>query len=445
MSYRTRLQHRLDETGRPLRVGLIGAGQMGRGFAAQLLKMPGVALSAVFDVERERAEEAFRQAGVTPSAARDTDAAARAIENNESVAMGGVDEIGALPLDIVVEATGVPDVGARCAIEALASGMDYATLNVEQDVTVGRYMLRLAEESGQIYSVCRGDEPVETKILVDFARDLNFEVICAGKGKNNPLNPYATPADLAAEAAAKKMNPKMLCEFVDGSKAMIEMAALANTTGLEMSKRGMYGPESTVPTLHDTFRLQEDGGVLDRPGVVDYCIGPVAPGVFVVVRSDDPYVVHEMDYLAMGPGPYFSLYRPYHLASIEAPLTVYEMALDRTPSHTSEYWTSEVGAEAKRPLKAGEVITGIGTDTIRGVADKADDFLADGCVPLGILAGARLRRDVPVDHMLTYDDVELDDGAIIVQMRRHQEAMARGEAVPGLAELRAAFGTSAAG
>ncbi len=439
MNYRQRLQQRMGDTGRPLRVGLIGAGQMGRGFAAQLLKMPGVSLAAVFDVQRDRAVEAFEQAGITPSSATDPDRAARAVENGESVAMGGVEEIGALPLDIVVEATGVPDVGARTAIDALASGMDYATLNVEQDVTVGRYMLRLAEESGKIYSVCRGDEPVETKILVDFARDLSFEVICAGKGKNNPLNPYATPDDLAAEAARKQMNPKMLTEFVDGSKAMIEMAALANTTGLEMSRRGMYGPESTVPTLHDTFALQEDGGVLDRPGVVDYCIGPVSPGVFVVVRTDDPYVQHEMAYLQMGDGPYFSLYRPYHLASIEAPLTVYEIALDRQPSLTSEHWTSEVGAESKRPLQAGELITGIGTDTIRGVADPADDFARDNAVPLGILAGARLKHDVPVDHLLTYDDVELDESSLIVTMRRHQEALARGEEVPSLKELQASI------
>lgn len=442
MSYRSRLQALEKERGRPVRVGLIGAGQMGRGFAAQLLKMPGISLAAVFDVDRDRAVEAFGQAGITASSATDADKAARAIENGESVAMGGVDEIGALPLDIVVEATGVPDVGARTAVEALACGMDYATLNVEQDVTVGRYMLRLAEESGQIYSVCRGDEPVETKILVDFARDLNFEIICAGKGKNNPLNPYATPDDLAAEAARKKMNPKMLCEFVDGSKAMIEMAALANTTGLEMSRRGMYGPSSTVPTLHQTFALQADGGVLDRPGVVDYCIGPVSPGVFVVVRTDDDYVQHEMDYLQMGPGPYFSLYRPYHLASIEAPLTVYEIALDRQPSFTSDYWTSEVGAESKRALSAGEVITGIGTDTIRGLADPADDFLRDNAVPLGVLAGARLKHDVPADHLLTYDDVELNEDALIVKMRRYQEALARGEEVPSLAELREIFARS---
>ncbi|MEI2821713.1 MAG: hypothetical protein V9E81_16675 [Marmoricola sp.] len=276
MSYRTRLQARENDVGRPLRVGLVGSGQMGRGFAAQLLKMPGISLAAVFDVDRARAIEAFEQAGIKPSSAHDTDTAARAIENGESVAMGGVDEIGAMPLDIVVEATGVPDVGARCAIETLAACMDFATLNVEQDVTVGRYMLHLANQSKGLYSVCRGDEPIETKILVDFARDLNFEIICAGKGKNNPLNPYATPDDLAAEAARKKMNPKMLTEFVDGSKAMIEMAALANTTGLEMSKRGMYGPASdradVAPHLRPTRGRRGPGpswgrGLLHRAGL----------------------------------------------------------------------------------------------------------------------------------------------------------------------------------
>jgi predicted homoserine dehydrogenase-like protein len=438
MSYRDRLQQRLDETGQPLRVGLVGAGQMGTGFAAQLLRMPGIALSAVFDVDRDRAVDALGQSGIKPSDATDVDAASRAIESGGSVALAGVDELGGLPLDIIVEATGVPDVGARVAIEALASGKGIATLNVESDVTIGAYLARLAQESGAIYSVCRGDEPVETKILVDFARDLNLEVICAGKGKNNPLDPHASPESLTAQAQAKGMNPKMLTSFVDGSKAMIEMAALANTTGLDVSKRGMHGPPSTVPTLHQTFALAEDGGVLERGGVVDYCTGPVAPGVFVVVRTEDPYVHQEMTYLQMGDGPYFALYRPYHLASLEAPLTVYEMALDKRPSLTAEHWTAEVGAEAKRPLKAGERIDGIGGSMVRGLIDPADDFARDNGVPLGVLQGAVLTRDLPVDAMLTYDDVELDESSTIVKMRRIQDAMlSKDSTPPTLDELRA--------
>ncbi len=436
MSYRDRLTAREAEVGRPLRVGLVGAGQMGRGFAAQLLRMPGISLSAVLDVQRDRAEEALTQAGIKPSSATTTDAAARAVENGESVALGGIDELGALPLDVVVEATGVPDVGARVALESLLSGKGIATLNVESDVTIGALMKVVAEKAGAIYSVCRGDEPVETKILVDYARDLSFDVVCAGKGKNNPLDVYATPESLAERARTKQMNPKMLCSFVDGSKAMIEMAALANTTGLGVSTRGMHGPPSTVPELHKTFALKEDGGVLEKAGVVDYCTGPVAPGVFVVVRTEDPYVNHEMTYLQMGDGPYFSLYRPYHLASIEAPLTVCEMALDNRPSLVAEHWTAEVGAVTKRPLRAGERVDGVGGSTVRGLIDDAGDFARDNAVPLGVLAGAALRRDVPVDHLLTYDDVELDESSTIVRLRRMQDAMAE-SGMPSLDDLAA--------
>ncbi len=436
MSYRARLAAREAEMGRPLRVGLVGAGQMGRGFAAQLLRTPGVTLSAVLDVQRDRAKEALAQSGLAISAAETTDQAVQAIENGESVALGGIDELGALPLDVVVEATGVPDVGARVALQSLLGGIGIATLNVESDVTVGRLMAQVATKSDAIYSVCRGDEPVETKILVDYARDLSFDVVCAGKGKNNPLDVYATPESLASSAAGKQMNPKMLCSFVDGSKAMIEMAALANTTGLGVSKRGMHGPPSTVPTLHQTFALKEDGGILEKAGVVDYCTGPVAPGVFVVIRTEDAYVNHEMTYLQMGDGPYFSLYRPYHLASIEAPLTVFEMALDHRASLTAEHWTAEVGATSKRPLTAGETIDGVGGSMVRGLIDDADDFARDHAVPLGVLAGARVTRDLPVDHMLTYDDVELDESSLIVGLRRLQDQSVEG-AMPTLDELTA--------
>ena len=423
MSYRDRLLQRAAETGRDLRVAVVGAGQMGRGFAAQLARSPGVTVSAVADLDVTRAAAALRGVGVEPADADNADQRRRAVEDGRSVAVADADEAVSLPVDVVVEATGVPDVGARICLSALLAGTDVATLNVECDVTVGLLMQQVARSTGALYSVCRGDEPTEIKRLVDYARDLSFEVVAAGKGKNNPFVAEATPESLAEQARAKHMNAKMLCSFVDGSKAMIEMAALANTTGLDVSRRGMHGPYSTVEDLSRTFALVEDGGVLDRPGVVDYCTGPVAPGVFVVVRTDDPYIGDEMQYLSMGTGPYFHLYRPFHLASVEAPLTVYEMALDRRPSLTAEYWTAEVGAAAKRDLKAGESIDGIGGSTVRGVIDLAADFAADGLVPLGVLARARLTRDVHTGELLTYDDVEVDDSSTIVSLRRLQDGL----------------------
>lgn len=421
MNYSKRLKAREAMLGRPVRIALVGAGQMGMGFAAQLLRMPGVELSAALDIDLDRARGALRQTGRNIKDTGSLDEAISTIQDGQSVALVGTDALPSLPVDIVVEATGVPDVGARVALQALLAGQHLATLNVESDVTVGRLMARVAEETGSIYSVCRGDEPAEAKILVDYARDLSFDVVCAGKGKNNPLDITATPQTLVEQAAAKSMNPKMLCSFVDGSKTMIEMAALANTTGLGVSTRGLHGPASTIPTLHQTFALREDGGVLDRAGVVDYCTGPVAPGVFVIVRTDDPYINHEMTYLQMGDGPYFTLFRPYHLASIESPLTVCEIILDERPSLVAEHWTAEVGAVTKRSLPAGVAIDGVGGSTVRGMIDDARTFAASRSVPLGVLAGATLTRDVPEGHMLSYDDVALDTSSMIVALRQMQD------------------------
>ena len=227
------------------------------------------------------------------------------------------------------------------ARETLA-GKDVALMTVEADVTVGLLLARLAQRSGVVYTVCRGDEPVECLKLMEFVEDIGLDIVCVGKGKNNPLRPTDTPEDLAAEAEAKGMNPRMLCSFVDGTKTMIEMADLANAANLELSQRGMIGPETTVAGLPEVFKPQADGGILDRSGVIDYATGPVAPGVFVIGKSTDPVVSEELRYLKLGEGPYFSFYRPYHLASIEAVLSIGEAVLERQSSLAPVAWNAEV-------------------------------------------------------------------------------------------------------
>jgi len=432
MSYRLRLEARMAREGRPVRVGLVGAGQMGTGLVAQVERIAGMQVVAIADVRLEAADAAYGRAGIGDAVhGNDPGKLAEAVRAGRRVAVPDARLLTELPIDVVVEATGVPDVGAEVAFRALLAGKDVALLNVETDVTIGYLLAALARRAGLVYTVCRGDEPTEAKKLVDYARDLSFEVVCAGKGKNNPMDPAATPGSLAAEAAAKRMNPKMLCSFVDGSKAMIEMAALANATGLEVSTRGMYGPRTTVPELASVFRPRVDGGILDRSGVVDYCTGPVAPGVFVTVRSDDPTIVDEMSYLSMGPGPYFALYRPYHLASIEAPLSVAEAVLDRTPSLQPAAWMAEVCAAAKRPLRAGELIDGIGGETVYGVIDSAATARAEGLVPIGLLSGARVVRDVSLGAVLTAADVEIDESATIAVLRRLQDRLLAGEVGAG--------------
>jgi predicted homoserine dehydrogenase-like protein len=436
MSYGVRLAERERRAGRPVRVGLVGAGQMGTGLVAQVGRIPGMAVAAIADVDAGRAVRAYAGAGVDGVVrGDDPDRLAAAVEDGHPVAVADAELLTGLPVDFVVEATGVPEVGARVAFAALLAGKDVGLLNVECDITVGYLLTSLARRGGQVYTVCRGDEPAEAKRLVDYARDLAFEVVCAGKGKNNPMDVTSTPDSLAAEAASKGMNPKMLCSFVDGSKAMIEMAALANATGLRVSRRGFHGPRTTVPELADVFRPKADGGILDEPGVVDYCTGPVAPGVFVVVKCADPIVITEMDYLSMGAGPYYTFYRPYHLASVEAPLTVAESVLTREPSLAPRTWSAEVVACAKRDLRAGEIIDGIGGSTVYGTTDRAESAARDGLVPLGLAAGGRLLRDVPAGSALTADDVEIRQDTFIAALRRLQDLLLEGDVLDDLLAL----------
>jgi len=427
MGYTERLTERERTIGRPVRVGLVGAGQMGRGFVAQVHRIAGMEVVAVADVDLQRATGALQAVGQEKvTTGDDLDELAGVVADGGTVAVNDAALLTALPIDMAIDATGVPEIGAQIALRCLLSGKHVGLLNVETDVTVGWLLATMARQAGVVYTLCRGDEPAETLKLVEFARDLAFDVVCAGKGKNNPLRPHATPTELADEATRKRMNPKMLASFVDGSKAMIEMAALANAADLGVSRRNMTGERTTVPELHKVFRPKSDGGILDRSGVVDFASGPVAPGVFVVARSDEPTVVEEMAYLGMGEGPYYSFYRPYHLASIEAPLSIGAAVVDNRSDISPKAWRAEVAAGAKRQLRAGEVIDGIGGECVYGVIEDAGIAKEETLVPLGLLAGARVVRDVPTDAVLTYEDVEIDTSSTIAQLRALQDQLLAG-------------------
>jgi predicted homoserine dehydrogenase-like protein len=430
MAYRERLLDRQSTTGQPVRVGLVGAGQMGRGFVAQVRRIAGMDVVAVADLDVQRATGALQAAGVdNVTTGDDYDKLSNAVAEGGTVALSDPTLLTSLPVDMVIDATGVPEIGAQIALRSILAGRHVGLLNVETDITVGWLLSRMAAQTGAVYTLCRGDEPAEALKLVEYARDLAFDVVCAGKGKNNPMRPHDTPTALAEEANSKRMNPKMLASFVDGSKAMIEMAALANAADLGVSKRGMSGTKTTVPELHEVFKPTADGGILERSGVVDFATGPVAPGVFVIARSDEPTVVEQMDYLKMGSGPYYSFYRPYHLASIEAPLSIPAAVLDGRSDIQPTAWRAEVAAGTKRPLKAGEVIDGIGGEHVYGLIDDAETAKAERLVPLGLLAGARVIRDVDVDHVLTYDDVEIDTSTTIAQLRALQDRLLEGHPV----------------
>jgi len=424
MEYRGRLEELARKQGRNSRIALIGAGQMGRGLANQAQSMGGIDVALVSDIDEGRIAQAYSDLGLAaPVISNDVDTLNAAIAAGKPAGTTDASVVANLNVDVVVEATGVPEIAARLITASLKNKKHVATLTVEMDVTIGPLITKMAADNGVVYAVCHGDEPTEALALVEFARDLSFEVIMAGKGKNNPFEPLSTPTTVSDRAAAKQMNPKMLCSFTDGSKTMIEMSALANATGMPLSKRGMIGPETTVKNLHKTFVPVAEGGVLEETGVIDYCTGDVAPGVFVVVKTDKPYVAHEMSYLGMGPGPYFSLYRPYHLASVEAPITIAKILVDGQSSFCISSRMAEVVACTKKEHTAGDTFDGIGGYSARAFADRKEDAKRDNLVPIGLLAGAKAKRDIPVGALVTWDDVEIDETQTIVALRREMESL----------------------
>jgi predicted homoserine dehydrogenase-like protein len=411
-----RLAAHTAELGRPVRVALIGTGQMGRGLAAQVGRIPGLELAAAVDVDGDRARAALALAG-RERVEDDPGKLVAAVDDGIAVISTDAGVLPELPIDVVVEATGVPEVGAEVAMRSLLAEQHVVMLNVEADVTVGRYLDAVASSAGVVYSIADGDEPTCGKELVDFAHELAFEVVCAGKGKNNPFIPTADQDSCADEAARKHMNPKMLASFQDGSKTMIEMAALANATGLPPDVTGMHGPTGQVDELRSILVPEADGGVLSGPGRVDFAFGP-APGVFVIVTSDDASVAEEMTYLSMGDGPYWALYRPYHLASIEAARTVVTAVLDGRSPLQARDWVAEVVATAKRDLAPGDVLDGIGGHDTRGVLHPAEE--ATDLLPLGLVEGATVQRRVPAGEPLPRDAVAPRE-SVIAHLRGLQD------------------------
>lgn len=424
MSYSRRLLEREREVGRPVRVGVVGAGQMGSGLIAQINRVPGLHISAVADIDPARATRALENAGCTDiqllGDGVDADAV---IAAGGSVALDSGLALTKLPVDVIVEVSGVPDVAAEVAYASLLAHKDVCLMTVEADVTVGLLLASMAGAGGSIYTVCRGDEPVECVKLVEYAEDLGLEVVVAGKGKNNPMRPTDTPDDVLEEAKAKGMNPKMLCSFTDGTKTQIEMAALANATGYAVEVPGMHGVACSVADLATTLVPTEAGGILGSSPVVEYVTGDVAPGVFVIVKSGNDVVTEELDYLKLGHGPYYAIYRPYHLASIEAHLSIGEAVLDRRPSFQSTVWKAEVTSSTKSALTAGTTLEGIGGRHVHGVTMDAAEAAAMGAVPIGLIAGSTLVRDLPAGATVTYADIELDESRPLVAMRRLQDAL----------------------
>jgi predicted homoserine dehydrogenase-like protein len=426
------LEHR-EMIGQPVRIGLLGTGQMGTDVIATTKMMKGIDVVAAVDIVLENAFEAFNIAQldvevVEVKTATEADSAVRAGKRVVARDYRIVCEM--QTVEVMLDATGVPEIGARAALRAARHGQHVAMMNVEADITVGPILNWYAERKKVIYALAAGDEPAACKELYDFAITLGFTVVAAGKGKNNPLDRHASPdqEDIKIEAFRRGLNPNMLIEFVDGSKTMIEMAAVSNATGLIPDVRGMHGPKTDRDHLNEVFRLKDDGGVLNKNGVVDYGVGRVAPGVFLIVRTDYPRLRQALVLRDMGNGPYYTLFRPYHLCSIEVPLTAAIQVIDgKSNMAPCRKLYSEVFAVAKRDLNPGDVLDGIGGTTFYSLIDTYETASAERLLPIGLANQACVTRAIKIDQPITLDDVELHRPSTVLDLRLLQNAWMAGE------------------
>ena len=420
---------KLEKKDEIIKVGIVGVGQMGAGVATVISRMKGMDVLALADIIKEKAINIFEEIGVLRKdifcSSNDPDECSRALEKGMRVATNKAQVIPLLPsLNAIVEATGIPRVGAEVAFKAIKNKKNIIMMNIETDVTVGCILAELAKNAGVVYSVGAGDEPGAIKELYDFAKSLGFKIVAAGKGKNNPLDKEATPENLKDIALKKGVNPKMLTEFVDGSKTMIEMTAVANATGLVPDVRGMHGPRCELSKLTSIFSLKEKGGILNEEEVVDYALGRIAPGVFVVVTTENKRLRKDLEYLRMGKGPNYLLYRPYHLASIEVPLSVARAVIYQEPTLVSSGKpVAEAITVAKRDLRVGERIDGIGKFDIYGSIEKASVAHKENLLPLGLAEGAVLKTNVKKGGYITWHQIELEKRSVLLSLRKLQDKL----------------------
>ncbi len=418
------------DSGKPIRIGLVGAGEMGTDIVSRVAHMRGIEIGAISELKAGAAAKSVEIAYGNADRVQEVstaDAANAAMEQGKVAVTNNVNALlEAGLIDVVIDATGIPAVGAEIGLQAMERGKHLVMMNVEADVTIGAYLRSEAERLGVIYSLGAGDEPSSCMELIEFVSAMGHRIISAGKGKNNPLNIDATPDVYNEEAIRRHMNPRMLVEFVDGSKTMVEMAAIANATGLIPDKPGMHGPAAGRDDLNKVLIPESAGGLLSSSeGRVDYTIGKgVAPGVFVVAEMDHPRIRERMEDLKMGKGPYFTFFRPYHLTSLEVPLTCARVVLygkaDMVPMARP---VAEVCAVAKKDLAVGDMLDQIGEYCYRAWIMEATEARTAGAIPCGLLAGARVTTAIRKGELITYANASVPADSKIAVLRARQDKM----------------------
>ncbi len=411
--------------GLPVRVGLIGAGFMGRGIANQIINsVPGMALVAIASRRLETARRAYREAGVEEvvevlkaGQLQDTLAAGRPAVTEDAILLCDAEGI-----DALIDATGAIEFGAHITLRALEGRKHLVTMNAELDATVGPILKAYADKAGVILTGCDGDQPGVQMNLYRFVRSIGLTPLVCGNIKGLQDH-YRNPTTQEGFARRWGQNTYMVTSFADGTKVSFEQAVVANATGMRVEQRGMRGGdhEGHVDELCHTGRYDVEK-LRALGGVVDYVVkAKPSPGVFVLATHDDPKQRHYLELYKLGPGPLYSFYRPYHLCHFEVPLSVARAVLCNDPVlQPLGPPMVDVVATAKVDLQPGQVIDAIGGYLTYGQAENYDVSLRENLLPMGLAEGCRLKRHVPRDTVLTYDDVEVPSGRLCDRLRAEQ-------------------------
>lgn len=414
-----------QEENRPVRVGMVGAGFMGRGIALQIAQyVPGMELVAIANRTVDNARRAYQEAGISDITTVSTKEELEANIKNSVVSItdNAMLICEAEGIDAVIEVTGAVEFGAKVALTAIRNKKHIILMDAEVDGTVGPILKVYADQEGVVFTNVDGDQPGVEMNLFRFVKSLGVKPVLCGniKGLHDP---YRNPT--TQEGFAKKwgQKPAMVASFADGSKISFEQAIVANGTGMRVAKRGMHGPSLPSGTpLKEVLSAYPLEDLLDGPGIVDYVVGAEpGPGVFVLGTHDHPAQKHYLNLYKLGEGPLYLFYTPYHLCHFEVPLTVARAVLfhDAALSPLGAPCV-EVVATAKTDLRAGDVIDGIGHYMTYGLCENADTTEAENLLPLGVAEGCVLKNDIAKDQVITYDDVILPEGRLIDQLRSEQ-------------------------
>ena len=443
MSLHHQLLQRAAE-GRPIRVGLVGAGKFGSMYLAQVPRTPGVHLAAIADLSPEAACRNLARVGWDAQRVQAASIDAALKDGTTHVGDDWLSLVRHPAIDIVVECTGHPIAAVDHCLEAFAQGKHVVNVTVEADAFCGPLLAKKAADAGVLYSLAFGDQPALICDLVDWARTCGFPVVAAGRGhKWLPHFAQSTPETvwgyygLTPEQAARGgLNPKMFNSFLDGSKPSIESTAVANATGLSVPSNGLLYPPASVEDIPFVTRPKDEGGVLERKGMVEVisCLEPdgrkigydIRMGVWVTVEGETEYIrncFEEYNAHTDPSGRYFTLYKRWHLIGLEVGYSVASLALRREPTGAATGWRADVVATAKRDLKAGERLDGEGGCTVWGKLLPAAKSLAMGGLPLGLAHRVKVVRPVAHGQCVTWADVAIDTTTRAYQLRREMEAL----------------------